>query len=67
MFQIIKGGFMTMTSENCKNCSSHFELLSDSVLCKHNDEMTHRVLSQGRVVGCPIAVEKKGFFSFFKK
>jgi hypothetical protein len=55
-----------MTTEDCKNCPSHIELLSDSILCKHNGEVTHRVLSQGRVVGCPIAVEKKGFFSFLK-
>ena len=56
-----------MIVENCKNCPSHFELLSDSILCKYNDEMTHRVLSLGKVVGCPKPVEKKGFFSFLKK
>ena len=56
-----------MKVENCKNCTSHFELLSDSILCKYNDEMTHRVLSQGNVVGCPKPVEKKGLLDFFKK
>ena len=55
-----------MTSENCKDCQFHVELLSDSILCKHNAEVTHRVLSQGKVVGCPMAVDKKGLFSFFK-
>ena len=56
-----------MTTENCKNCPFHVELLSDSILCRHNDEITHKVLSLGKVVGCPMPVEKKGFFSFFKK
>lgn len=56
-----------MQIDKCRSCDFHVDALTDSVLCKYNDEVEYRVTDRGNVVMCPIDKKaKKGLFSFLK-
>lgn len=42
-----------MTIEDCSTCEHHINAFSDSVLCKFNYEIEHRVIDRGIIVLCP--------------
>ena len=48
-----------MNLEQCQKCEFHIDHRADSVLCKYNYEIEHRVLNGDKIVGCPLMDKKK--------
>lgn len=56
-----------MKVDDCKKCEFIMEALTDSILCRYNREVEHRVTDRGNVVACPKEHQKrKVSFSLFK-
>ncbi len=48
-----------MQLEKCQKCPHHIDSVADCALCKYHVEVEHKVIYQGKVVGCPLESEKK--------
>ena len=56
-----------MKLDDCKKCEFFMEHVSDSVLCRFNYEIEHRVLNGNSIVNCPKAPAKKGLSKLFHR
>lgn len=50
---------VTMKLIDCKNCEFHKGHLTDSILCKYENFMEHRIVDRDKVISCPKEEKKK--------
>ncbi|PKL40066.1 MAG: hypothetical protein CVV44_07570 [Spirochaetae bacterium HGW-Spirochaetae-1] len=60
-------GSSIMKLEECRQCEFHMEHVSDSILCRFNHEIEHRVLNGDTVIACPKAEKPRGLKALFKR
>lgn len=48
-----------MTLSLCKKCGHHIESVADCTLCRHGNDVNHRVIFNGAVLSCPKDLGKR--------